>query len=206
MQAGCSPWATSSVAAVALVHDAVAGKGRHDIEIEADAGLALGDLPGADLVALASAEAHAAVDDGDAVLKLFGRSPRAKLDAGRVDAVHAAARDGEVELLSVFDDRGLLDEQPVVRGQPFGLVPFVGPVRNRYAAGDHLGKGFFGSGYLAEFDSLHASTQAPHPTHLPMSIRVANWLSASDADARPATPEAARVQAAAMLPFQKGPS
>jgi hypothetical protein len=67
-----------------------------------------------------------------------------------------------------------------------------------------LGKGFSGSGYLKSLTSRQASTQASHPTHLRMSIRVASSRPLLDlADAGSGTCEAQVAQAAASEPFKK---
>jgi hypothetical protein len=67
-----------------------------------------------------------------------------------------------------------------------------------------FGKGFFGSGYFDAFTSWQASTQAPHPIHFLISIRVASSpLSAPLTVAGRGRLDAPSAPRAAILPLRK---
>jgi len=135
-------------AAVALVHDTVAGKGRQQLAVEAHAGLALGDVPGTDGPALGPAQADGIVDAHGAVVFDGGRAPGAQLGTGRMRAVHAAPGDIERQVPAVLFDRGRLDVEPVVRREPVVHVPGCGEILRLDLGRIHFGEGFFRLGIV----------------------------------------------------------
>ena len=105
-------------AAVTLVHDAVAGKPWHEVEVQAHARLPLGNVPGADRAALGSAKTGLAVYAHGAGIGLpAGRAPGAEGCAGRIGAVQTAAGYVQLKRRTVFLHGHALNIQPVVGGQ-----------------------------------------------------------------------------------------
>ena len=88
----------------------------------------------------------------------------------------------------------------------FILAPFPNYVPPDFDTGFLRNKRdfFFGSGYLWEIDSAHASTHASQPTHLLISSKVASWTSFLDvlASAEREIPDDATAAAAASPPFR----
>lgn len=138
------PLFNSVVTPVALDHDAVARKGRQDVQVQADAGLALRDVPRAHVFTLGTSQADVGVNHADPVGKFAGRAPGTEIGTGRVPAGRAAPEKGECRLPAPDLHSGLLDEDPVVGGQPIGDIVFIRPVRDLDPARIHPGKRPFG--------------------------------------------------------------
>ena len=116
-------------AAVAFVHDAVAGKARHEVKIQPHARLPLRDVPGADRAAFCPAKTGLAVYAHRAGLWLAaGRAPWAEVGAGRICAVQAAAGDVQFKRRSVLLHGNALNIQPVIGREPVVHIPLARPI------------------------------------------------------------------------------
>ena len=150
------------VAAITLVHDPVAGVLGQYIQVQPHAGLAFGNLPGADRFALGPAHADVGVDSYDAVVLGERGAERAQVGTGGVAAMHAPAGNVDLERLAVVFAAGLLDEKPVIGRQ--AVVHHLSlrrrPIGDRHAvAGHHRRHGVLGIRGLMRVDlpaGLHA--------------------------------------------------
>ncbi len=86
-------------AAMALEHDPVARVFRQDVKVNPHPALTLGHRPGADLLALGSAQADIGVDVDHSVFLHPAGAKGAEIGAGRINAMHATPWDMHLLLL-----------------------------------------------------------------------------------------------------------
>jgi hypothetical protein len=136
----------SVIAAITLVHHAVSRKGRKDVQVQANAGLSLRDVPWAHGAAFGATQADIRINSCDPVFQLSSGAPWAQIRAGGILAVHAAPRKRKRHFTAVNDNGCLLDEHPVIWRETIADISLFGPIRYLDLTWIHLGKRLFGIG------------------------------------------------------------
>ena len=112
-------------------------------------------MPGTDRFAFGAAKADIRINPGGSVFEFARRTPRAEIRTGGILTVHASPGDCKGLLPAINHHSGLLDKQPVIRGQPVCDISLVRPVRNLDFAWIHSWERLL---WLGEFRLIHFLT------------------------------------------------